>query len=120
MTTPEGGGPPTDPDADAEVIDIEDLDDLPPMDIGPPLRRSPIREVGPAFDLSRQQEKIRGRLALILTFIFGILVLLPLVFWYVLVDLKGLDINAWLQTALPAVTALLGSAMGFYFGTRST
>ena len=84
------------------------------------LRRPPIREVGPAFDLSRQQEKIRGRLALILTIIFGILVLLPLVFWFVLVDLKGLDINTWLQTALPAVTALLGSAMGFYFGTRST
>ena len=118
MTTPPEDGQTVEPEGTAtlqaeggqeeetEVIDIGSLD-------------RPYA-AGPDLDVQRHQEKIRGWLAIILTSIFGSLVLLPLVFWVLFVDLKGLDINGWIEMALPAVTGLLGSAMGFYFGTRST
>jgi len=61
------------------------------------------------------QEWIRGFLAIAFAIVFTAVVLLPLTF----IDTWP-EAREWLQAALPAVTALLGSAMGFYFGQRNT
>jgi len=61
------------------------------------------------------QEWIRGFLAIAFAAVFTAVVLIPLAF----IDTWP-EAREWLQAALPAVTALLGSAMGFYFGQRNT
>jgi len=61
-----------------------------------------------------KQERVRGRLAIGFGVIFAAVLLLPLLF----ID-DWANAQEWLQATLPAVTGLLGSAMGFYFGQRN-
>jgi len=112
MTTPREDGEAV--EAEATIVSEEEDGQGEELDIGP-LDRA-IDEVGPDLLIQQKQEGTRSILAISLTALFSLLVLLPLLFWSV----KGFDINDWLQSALPAVTGLLGSAMGFYFGTRAT
>jgi hypothetical protein len=77
---------------------------------------SQVSETGLEFDINRARESVRGGLAFILTVIFGLAVGFPLI----LIFFGHWDATKeWLQAILPALTGLLGSAMGFYFGTRS-
>jgi len=62
-----------------------------------------------------KQERVRGWLAIGFGVIFAAVLLLPLLF----ID-DWANAQEWLQAALPAVTGLLGSAMGFYFGQKNT
>lgn len=103
MTTPEAND-------DEEFVEGVDFDW-----ISEPLFERPIPESGHLIHL--RQERIRGILALSLTGIFGLVLILP----FILILIPGSWDNAkeWLQTALPAVTGLLGAVMGFYFGQRS-
>jgi len=74
-----------------------------------------VREIGPSLEL--RQEWTRSWLALILVALLAAVVLLPLLFVY----LDRWDpVKEWFQAALPAIVGLVGSAMGFYFGTRNT
>ena len=104
MTTP--GQPPDEPE---EQLDI-DLDALPELDVE-------IRQVGQIRTVRQQQEKIRGILALSLTAIFGVVLIWPFIF--IILNGTWADTKEWLTIALPAITGLLGSAMGFYFGQRN-
>jgi len=73
---------------------------------------SPVREFGPARR-TVGEEFIRALLAIIFAVAFAGAVgvsYLQLQSWS--------DTKEWLQIVLPATTALLGAAIGFYFGTR--
>lgn len=73
---------------------------------------SPVVEVGRTLRL--RQEAVRGILAIRFGIIFAGVVGLPIWFIY-----TWSEAQEWLQFTLPAVTGLLGSAMGFYFGQRN-
>ena len=78
-----------------------------------PFAESPVVEVGRTLQL--RQETVRGILAVGFGIIFAGGVGLPI--WFIDTWPEALD---WLQFTLPAVTGLLGSAMGFYFGQRNS
>lgn len=64
--------------------------------------------------IALRQEGIRGLIALILLALLG----LTLVWALLSVDGWG-QMQELLEIWLPALTGLLGSAVGFYFGTRA-
>lgn len=63
------------------------------------------------------QEFVRGALAF--TFAALLFVVVILAFRSVYNDAEWKNTKELLQVLLPAITALLGSALGFYFGARS-
>jgi len=71
-----------------------------------------IDETGSSIPL--RQEKIRGWLAIAFAAIFAAVLAAPVYFIS-----NWTEAQEWLQAALPAVTGLVGSAMGFYFGQRN-
>jgi len=109
MTTP--GQPPPDP-SEGTNIDEYTIDLTPFVNV----QETPI-QFGTTRRLQEQQEKIRGTIALLLTGILGFVLLWP--FLFILLNGNWENTKEWLTIALPAITGLLGSAMGFYFGQRN-
>jgi hypothetical protein len=74
-----------------------------------PVELSPPKPVDP--------EKVRYRLAVILAITF--LGTIAVGFWGALRGTATWDnVKEWLQAVLPAVTAVVSTAVGFYFGTQ--
>jgi len=71
-----------------------------------------------AAELEKRREWVRAAIALSLVGIFGLTVLaaLALVVW---TDVEAALLKTLIEILLPAETALLGSAIGFYFGSES-
>jgi hypothetical protein len=118
---------------DADEIDLGNLPEQPTEsitreDIGPAQTTEEINLDLPTqptglitrVAIEARQEIVRGRLAQWLTWIFAGVLLLSLVI-PAIPKIPGDWSHAkeWLQIALPATTALLGSAMGFYFGQKN-
>lgn len=70
--------------------------------------------------ISEKQERIRGVLALIFAILFVAVIVTPVPFVWINGVAGWVAIKEWLQVILPPLTAIVGAAMGFYFGTRST
>ncbi len=102
---------PSDPPlAEDIVVEVSSLEQLRPGD----------------KDIEVSQERTRGVLSLIFAFVFAIVILAPLILVTVIAIIAPSALNdfweitkEWLQFTLPAVTGIVGSAMGFYFGARS-
>lgn len=64
------------------------------------------------------RERVRWVLASILagTFLLTVAAAYAGALW----DSRWANVREWLQAVLPAETAILGSAIGFYFGTQRT
>ena len=80
----------------------------------------------PDKDIEVRQETTRGALSLIFASVFAIVILAPLILVTVISIISPSVLSdfweitkEWLQFTLPAVTGIVGSAMGFYFGARS-
>jgi len=113
-----------DPAEESSTEDIE-ITEIPVLEEGLPetlVNYQPAERTIP-----EKQETIRGTLALIFASVFGAIILSPLVLIPVtaliaptaLIDIWAVT-KEWLQLTLPAVTGIVGSALGFYFGTRDT
>jgi hypothetical protein len=78
-------------------------------DLGPPVSYTKPSDVDP--------DKVRYRLALVLAVTF--LATIGVGFWGAM---RGTttwnNVKEWLQAVLPAVTAVVSTAVGFYFGTQ--
>jgi len=99
--------------------DVPNEHDLPEQDFSEELiapgTPSPVREVsGRARSIPEQRESMRGVLAGGLTLLFAILVLGSGIAVWTGVDVEV--VRSLLEIVLPAVIALAGSAIGFYFG----
>ena len=106
--------PPPPSEEPPEVIELEpfsDADDI-PIQLTTITGDIPVRMIGE--EIPRRQERTRGYLAIALTVIFAGVLFVP----FFVID-RWADSKEWLQSALPAVTGLLGSAFGFYFGQRN-
>jgi hypothetical protein len=77
------------------------------------LNQTPVRERGLVVELVKE-EVVRAAVALLLIVLFAGVVLAAFLKAKTWTDMKEL-----LNLVLPAVTALLGSALGFYFGKKS-
>ena len=68
-------------------------------------------------DIAKEREAVRGTVTYLLMLLLAVVLLLG---FYAAMQSEETWINVedWLQTAVPAITALLGSAMGFYFGSQ--
>lgn len=109
------------------VIHVEESADLgsPPVEVD--IRDETFSSNQPRENtIPEKQERVRGALSLIFAGVFAAVILAPalIVAWaaslgpQVLTD-TWVIIKDWLQLTLPAVTGIVGSAMGFYFGTRN-
>ena len=78
----------------------------------PALPAAPVSEGGPSIQI--QQERMRGYIAIILVGSFSVLLFMPLLF-----ITNWAETKEWFQLVLPSIAALLGSAMGFCFGSRN-
>ena len=87
----------------AEAVEIVDI----------PTAQFAVRERGPRIRLVNE-EFVRAGLAVLLLLLVAAVILIALMKTETWADTKEL-----LDIALPALTGLLGSAVGFYFGTRS-
>lgn len=101
--------PPPPAEEPEEIIELEPFADVQLTTI---TGDSPAQFIG--REIPRRQERTRGLLAIGFTLIFAGVLFVPLI----VID-NWTDSKEWLQSALPAVTALLGSALGFYFGQRN-
>lgn len=84
-----------------------DVETLPPL---------PVEERGKSR-VTLRDATVRQALALLFFGLFAVTVVLSFV---KLGSASWQNTKDWLQIILPAETALLGSATGFYFGTRGT
>jgi len=97
---------------DLETIDLEAL----PTGVTPAEVRPRVLEERSATFRLGFQELVRAGLAF--TFAGLLLLIVVLAFRSVYDDAEWKNTKELLQVLLPAVTALLGSALGFYFGSR--
>ena len=102
MTSPGEGVAPPSPEATIRA----DVADLPP---------SPGVAAGGSSRRTLRDASVRQALALLFFALFAGTVVLS---FFRLQTSTWADTREWLQLMLPAETALLGSATGFYFGTR--
>ena len=107
MTTP-GQPPPEPPPIEDVTLDLTPFVNVPATPGLSPQART----------IQEKQENVRGRLAQGLTIIFAVVLILPFVLHMFSPDSWD-NAQEWLQVTLPAITGLLGSAMGFYFGQRN-
>lgn len=63
-------------------------------------------------------QSVRGWLALAFAIIFGVTTITALIIVSVVSDLHWANMKELLQILIPAQTALLGSVVGFYYGTQ--
>jgi len=89
---------------------------LPTVDAGPPVSTAALQSAAPRKERLGRQEWTRTSLAFAFVIIFAVTILFVM---------SKVGTRDWgetkdlLQILLPAETALLGSALGFYFGTKS-
>lgn len=111
----------TPPDPDLPGGEVADTDTS-PVQIGDlELEPLPGGDVGEAHDrlmlltLGRRQELVREGLSLSLLMLLGVVVVLA----FLKVGTKAWpDAKEFLDVVVPALIGLLGTAMGFYFGSR--
>jgi hypothetical protein len=94
--------------------DHEDVVEEPPLSVP-----GDVDESEPRLRRQRTVEKTRAGLAWALLAIFAGTVLGVVLITAISSHARGQDASQLLNTLLPAQTALLGSAVGFYFGTRN-
>ena len=100
---------------DDQIVEVGDTNDVEVIDVDDTLVDEPDLEPIPL-----KQEKTRGNLALALTGIFAFTVLATFVTaFFAQGDADWARISSILEVLLPAEMALLGSALGFYFGART-
>jgi hypothetical protein len=107
MSQPPPGEDQAPPEEPTETEDLGEPEDLGEAEAAPPLKTQRVR---PGFE-----EFIRAGLALI----FVVMLCATGAWAFIEIHSKDWDhVKALLDTLIPAETALLGSAVGFYFGTK--
>ena len=70
------------------------------------------------FDPEPDREKVRGRVTLAASLVFGIVLVAYLAGAFFASDAQWARIKDAMQSVLPAVTSVLGTVIGFYFGSQ--
>lgn len=83
-----------------------------------PFDRIPAPLVGDPYDPEPDREKVRGRLTLATTLVFGLVVVLFLSGSFFGSEDHWNRIKDAMQSVLPAVASVLGTVIGFYFGSQ--
>ncbi len=73
-----------------------------------------------SFDPDEEREKIRGRITVLACSIFLIAVVVYLVFAARSTGTQWTQIKDAMQAIFPAVTSVLGTVLGFYFGSQKS
>jgi hypothetical protein len=73
---------------------------------------------GSPYDPEPGREKIRGYVTLAATIVFGLLVMCFLAAAFTASNDAWLRVKEAMQSVLPAVTSVLGTVLGFYFGSQ--
>jgi hypothetical protein len=82
-----------------------------------PLGKTPLG--GSPYNPEPGREKIRGYVTIAATIVFGLVVI-----FFLIAALAAPSNDAWsrvkeaMQSVLPAVTSVLGTVLGFYFGSQ--
>jgi len=79
--------------------------------VGPPLKGEP-------YDPEKDREKIRGRVTLATTLVFGIVMVIYLSAAFRGTDAEWVRVKESMQSVFPAVSSVLGTVVGFYFGSQ--
>jgi Na+/H+-translocating membrane pyrophosphatase len=130
MTEASGGGPPEEgeapPAADADRADAgepgagtEAAAEPDTVVAGPALSVRDVDPREPTLGSGHNIDKTRAGLAIGFLAIFAVTVVAAILIAALSSHEHVSDVNDLLHTLIPAETALLGSAVGFYFGTRS-
>jgi hypothetical protein len=102
------------------------------VDIGPvkqiegivrSVETSPFSDPGTTFyDAEKFRDQVRSKVAFMLLYIFAGTIALTFLVLFFNIFLKDsstwTNVKDWIEAILPAETGLLGSAVGFYFGTQ--
>ena len=114
-----GGPPPSVGDAprgsanDGANDEGVDVDDLGVGEVGTP-------SYGTAFRYGSEIEhRVRSRLAYLLFWLFAVTVVAGIALNSFLDPEAASQLNDWLERLLPAEVGVFGSALGFYYGSRS-
>ena len=70
------------------------------------------------YKILERQDWVRSITTIAFVSVFGLTVILSFIMIYL--DRNWTNTKELIQTLLPAETALLGSALGFYFGAKTT
>ena len=73
-----------------------------------------------SYDPDQAREKIRGAVAVIACLVFLIVVVVYIVFAAKSTGPQWAQIKDAMQAILPAVTSVLGTVLGFYFGSQKS
>lgn len=70
------------------------------------------------YDPEPERERVRGRLTLAVTLVYGALLIVDLLAAIVASDARWLRVRDAMQTILPAMGTVVGTVVGFYFGSQ--
>lgn len=93
-------------------------DAAPPLDVGPIEDAPSFKFKLILYKILERQDRVRSITTITFVAVFGLTVLLS--FLAIFLGTNWTNTKDLIQLLLPAETALLGSALGFYFGSRNT
>ena len=82
----------------------------------------PVVPLGPftatLYDPEPEREKIRARVTLAATLVFGSVLLTDLLAAFLASDARWARVKDAMQVVLPAISTIVGTIIGFYFGAQ--
>ncbi len=82
----------------------------------------PVARIGPfeeaPYDPEPEREKIRGRVTLAATLVFGAVLMTDLLAAFLASDARWARVKDAMQVVLPAISTIVGTIIGFYFGAQ--
>lgn len=77
-----------------------------------------VRVQADPYDPEPEREKVRGRITLATTLVFGLVLMTYLIGAFLAPDARWVRVKEAMQSVLPAVSSILGTVVGFYFGSQ--